>query len=115
MKRAIILVLDSLGLGSSADAHRYGDKGADTLGHIAEALGTSSFVFFGPTVEEFGFIPWRDSSRCFSSNLACRPCSKHGKSECRYKDYQCYSNIDFVTISAMVFVKSISSVEVPSD
>ena len=37
MKRAIILVLDSLGLGSSADAHRYGDKGADTLGHIAEA------------------------------------------------------------------------------
>jgi len=37
VKRAIILVLDSLGLGSSADAHRYGDNGADTLGHIAEA------------------------------------------------------------------------------
>ena len=37
MKRAIILVLDSLGLGSSADAHRYGDNGADSLGHIAEA------------------------------------------------------------------------------
>jgi len=37
VKRAIILVLDSLGLGSSSDAHRYGDKGADTLGHIAEA------------------------------------------------------------------------------
>jgi len=37
VKRAIILVLDSLGLGSSADAHRYGDKGSDTLGHIAEA------------------------------------------------------------------------------
>ena len=37
MKRAIILVLDSLGLGSSADAYRYGDNGADTLGHIAEA------------------------------------------------------------------------------
>jgi phosphopentomutase len=37
VKRAIILVLDSLGIGSSADAHRYGDNGADTLGHIAEA------------------------------------------------------------------------------
>ena len=37
MKRAIILVLDSLGLGSSADAYLYGDKGSDTLGHIAEA------------------------------------------------------------------------------
>ena len=37
MKRSIILVLDSLGLGSSADAHLYGDEGADTFGHIVEA------------------------------------------------------------------------------
>ena len=36
MKRAIILVLDSLGLGSSDDAHLYGDQGSDTLGHIIE-------------------------------------------------------------------------------
>ncbi|MCS5591266.1 MAG: phosphopentomutase [Gammaproteobacteria bacterium] len=36
MKRAIIIVLDSLGLGASADAHKYGDVGSDTLGHIAE-------------------------------------------------------------------------------
>jgi phosphopentomutase len=35
MSRAFILVLDSLGIGSSADADRYGDAGADTLGHIA--------------------------------------------------------------------------------
>ena len=37
MKRAIILVLDSLGLGSSEDSHLYGDTGSDTLGHIIEA------------------------------------------------------------------------------
>jgi len=36
MKRAIILVLDSLGLGASADANKYDNEGADTLGHIAE-------------------------------------------------------------------------------
>lgn len=36
MKRAIILVMDSLGIGASADADQYGDVGADTLGHIAE-------------------------------------------------------------------------------
>lgn len=36
MNRAIILVLDSLGLGSSDDAHLYGDEGSDTLGHIVE-------------------------------------------------------------------------------
>jgi phosphopentomutase len=37
MKRAIILVMDSLGLGASADAYLYGDEGANTLGHIAQA------------------------------------------------------------------------------
>ena len=37
MARAIMLVLDSLGIGSSADAGRFDDRGADTFGHIAEA------------------------------------------------------------------------------
>ncbi len=36
-KRAIVLVLDSLGIGSTEDAARFGDDGADTLGHIAQA------------------------------------------------------------------------------
>ncbi len=36
MKRALILVLDSLGIGASQDADLYGDTGANTLGHIAE-------------------------------------------------------------------------------
>jgi len=37
MSRAFILVLDSLGIGASIDAARFGDEGADTLGHIAES------------------------------------------------------------------------------
>ncbi len=37
MARAIVLVMDSFGIGASADAGRFGDAGADTLGHIAEA------------------------------------------------------------------------------
>ena len=37
MPRAILLVLDSFGCGGAADAAAYGDAGADTLGHIAEA------------------------------------------------------------------------------
>ncbi|WP_223789539.1 phosphopentomutase [Marinicella meishanensis] len=37
MNRALILVLDSLGIGASADAPAYGDDGANTLGHIAQA------------------------------------------------------------------------------
>src|SRR5215217_8434308 len=35
--RAIILVMDSVGIGSAPDASIYGDAGADTVGHIAQA------------------------------------------------------------------------------
>ncbi len=35
MGRAIILVLDSFGIGATADAERFGDSGSDTFGHIA--------------------------------------------------------------------------------
>ncbi len=37
MARAFLLVLDSFGIGSADDADRFGDAGADTLGHIAAA------------------------------------------------------------------------------
>ncbi len=37
MARAILIVLDSFGIGGAADADRFGDAGADTLGHIAAA------------------------------------------------------------------------------
>lgn len=36
MPRALLIVLDSVGIGGAADARDYGDEGADTLGHIAE-------------------------------------------------------------------------------
>ena len=35
--RAIVIVLDSVGCGGAEDAASYGDAGADTLGHIAQA------------------------------------------------------------------------------
>jgi phosphopentomutase len=37
MARGFVLVMDSVGIGAAEDAARYGDAGADTLGHIAEA------------------------------------------------------------------------------
>lgn len=36
MKRVFILLLDSFGIGASLDAEKFGDKGANTFGHIAE-------------------------------------------------------------------------------
>lgn len=37
MARAFVFVLDSVGAGGAPDADRYGDAGANTLGHIAQA------------------------------------------------------------------------------
>ncbi|KQN76850.1 phosphopentomutase [Devosia sp. BK] len=36
MPRAIVCLLDSVGIGGSPDANQYGDQGANTVGHIAE-------------------------------------------------------------------------------
>lgn len=63
------------------------------LSHVAEAVGTPSLVLFGPTVEGFGFSPWRQQSRAFSVDLGCRPCSKHGKVPCRFNDRRCFVDI----------------------
>ena len=39
MKKVIMMVTDSMGVGAMPDAENYGDKGADTLGHIIERCG----------------------------------------------------------------------------
>lgn len=49
-RRAVILVLDGVGAGEAADAASYGDRGSDTLGHIAEAVGGLEL----PTLEGMG-------------------------------------------------------------
>ncbi len=64
-----------------------------SLGHIAEAVGVPATVLFGPTVEGFGFAPHMQSSRAFSVDLGCRPCSKHGKKPCRFGDHLCFKQI----------------------
>jgi phosphopentomutase len=38
-RRAIVLVIDACGVGALADAGNYGDEGANTLAHVAEAVG----------------------------------------------------------------------------
>src|ERR1035437_4878379 len=39
MARACVIVLDAVGAGPLPDAARYGDEDANTLGHVAEAVG----------------------------------------------------------------------------
>ncbi|SHE44845.1 phosphopentomutase [Seinonella peptonophila] len=48
--RAIVIVLDSVGIGALPDADQFGDLGSHTMGHIAESQGGLSL----PHLEQFG-------------------------------------------------------------
>ena len=50
MKRAVIIILDGVGIGAAPDADAYGDAGSDTLGNLARACGGLSL----PRLERFG-------------------------------------------------------------
>ena len=82
MKKAILIVLDSLGVGGAPDAKRFGDIGANTLGNIIKACsrGAANFGRQGPlkipNLESLGIInalqladsSWSDRY-CFSEVL----------------------------------------------
>lgn len=50
MKRVFIMMLDSFGIGGAKDAAKFGDEGANTLGHIAE----QQFPLKLPQLESLG-------------------------------------------------------------
>ncbi len=50
MKKAILIVLDSVGIGEMPDADQYGDVGSNTLGNIAKAVGGMDL----PNLESLG-------------------------------------------------------------
>jgi len=66
-KRALVIVLDSVGCGHAPDAEHYGDSGADTLGHLFERIadldlpGLESLGLYGLLGIESRVAPLRDS------------------------------------------------------
>lgn len=48
-KRVHLIVMDSVGIGEAPDAEKFGDKGSDTLGHIAKEAGLTI-----PHLEQLG-------------------------------------------------------------
>lgn len=53
-KRAIIIVLDSFGIGALPDADKFGDAGSDTLGHIDEYATKNNLSFNIPNLLQLG-------------------------------------------------------------
>ena len=56
MTRAVILVMDSFGIGATRDAERFGDAGADTFGHIAERRAQAGRPLRLPNLAKLGLL-----------------------------------------------------------
>lgn len=85
MRRAIVVVLDSLGVGAAADADAYGDLGADTLGHIVEACAAGradsdrrTGLLEIPHLTALGLIDAAEAARG-AALPAARPASRTGR------------------------------------
>ncbi len=63
MSRAFILLFDSLGLGATPDANKFGDDGANTFGHIARWAAAQGKPMSLPNLERLGLAA--------AANLAC--------------------------------------------
>jgi heptosyltransferase-2 len=63
------------------------------LMHLAIAVRTPVVAIFGPTVEEFGFFPFRAKAEVVQEQLSCRPCSAMGGERCPKRHFKCMQDI----------------------
>jgi lipopolysaccharide heptosyltransferase II len=64
------------------------------LMHTACAVKIPVLVFFGSTVKEFGFAPYKNKNSILENKyLSCRPCSHIGRSSCPKGHFKCMLEI----------------------
>lgn len=61
--------------------------------HLATAVGVPVVALYGPTVQPFGFFPYRARATVLERDLDCRPCSAMGGSQCPLKHHHCLTEI----------------------
>ena len=61
--------------------------------HIANAMETDVFAFFGPTIQSIGYFPFRKNDFVFEREMECRPCGSHGGKSCHLKHHNCLTKI----------------------
>lgn len=59
------------------------------LMHLAAGLNIPLVAIFGPTVEQFGFFPFRARAIIHEHSLSCRPCSAFGGERCPKQHFDC--------------------------
>lgn len=83
-------IMESAELINDSDLFIGNDSG---LMHIAAARQVPVVVFFGSTVKEFGFIPYKTPNIILEKNLWCRPCSHIGRNFCPLVHFNCMKKI----------------------
>jgi heptosyltransferase II len=83
-------VLESAAVIAACDVLICNDSGAM---HLANAVKTDVLAFFGPTVQRYGFAPFREDDQIFEVDLDCRPCSLHGGEKCPKGHFRCMREI----------------------
>ena len=64
------------------------------LMHVACALRVPVLAFFGSTVKEFGFSPYKNKNVVMENEgLYCRPCSHIGRDRCPEKHFKCMKEL----------------------
>jgi heptosyltransferase-2 len=65
------------------------------LMHLASAIKVPVIAFFGSTVREFGFFPYKAKSiQLENNNLSCRPCTHIGRKSCPKIHFKCMKEIN---------------------
>jgi lipopolysaccharide heptosyltransferase II len=70
--------------------------------HMATGVGTPVVALYGPTVEQFGFFPYRARSTVLQRDLDCRPCSAMGGPRCPMGHHHCLTTIEADEVAAAV-------------
>ena len=70
--------------------------------HMATGVGTPVVALFGPTVEQFGFFPYRGPAAVLQRDLDCRPCSASGTATCPLGHHRCLRDIAPADVAAAV-------------
>ena len=70
--------------------------------HLASAMNTPTLAIFGPTVPEFGFGPLAERAVVAGkTDLACRPCDRHGPQKCPLGHWRCMREITPSAVSSL--------------
>ena len=92
-------LLESSAVISKCDLLICNDSGAM---HLANAVNTDVFVFFGPTVQGIGYSPIGKNDIVFEVSLDCRPCGSHGGRSCPLGHHNCMRLTEVATVLSKI-------------